>query len=151
MRWGILGPVMVTDDAGTEIRLPAGRLRVVVVALLVRANHLVPVDELVELVWDGMPPARAARTLRVHMVRLRQALGPLAAARIVTQPPGYLCRDHGDRHAEAQILTHVGDAHHAAGELPRAWQAWRQALAIYDDFRHPEAEQVRAKLARTED
>ena len=51
---------------------------------------------------------------------------------------------------EAEILTHLGDARHAAGELPQARQAWRQALAIYDDIRHPSADKVRAKLASTE-
>jgi tetratricopeptide (TPR) repeat protein len=51
-----------------------------------------------------------------------------------------MCRDHGDRPAEAVILTHVGDARHAAGELPQAWQAWQQALAIHDDLRHADAE-----------
>ena len=51
MRWGILGPVLVADDAGTEIRLPGGRLRALAAALLTRANHVVPVYELAELVW----------------------------------------------------------------------------------------------------
>jgi tetratricopeptide (TPR) repeat protein len=58
-----------------------------------------------------------------------------------------LCREYGDRSSEAEILTHVGDARHAAGELPQARQAWQQALAIYDDVQHPGADKVRAKLA----
>ena len=45
------------------------------------------------------------------------------------------------------VLTHLGDARHAAGELPQARQAWQQALAIYDDIQHPDADKVRAKLA----
>ena len=61
-----------------------------------------------------------------------------------------LCREYGDRYSEAEILIHVGDARHAAGELPQARQAWQQALAIYDDIEHPDAEKVRAKLASTE-
>jgi DNA-binding SARP family transcriptional activator/tetratricopeptide (TPR) repeat protein len=60
-----------------------------------------------------------------------------------------LCRDYGDRFDEAQILTHAGDAHHAAGELSRAREAWQQALDIYDDIQHPGAEKLRAKLAGT--
>jgi DNA-binding SARP family transcriptional activator len=132
MRWGILGPVMVTDDAGTEIRLPTGRLRVVVAALLVRANHLVPVDELVELVWDGTPPARAARTLRVHVVRLRQALGPSAAARIVTQPPGYLCRVTEDELDVLRFRKLCAQARSAAREeaWPRADGLLAEALGL---------------------
>ncbi len=58
-----------------------------------------------------------------------------------------LARDYGDRCDEAQILTHAGDAHHAAGELPHARQAWQQALAIYDTAHHPGAGKIRAKLA----
>ncbi len=61
------------------------------------------------------------------------------------------CRDHGDLYLEAEILAHVGDARHAAGELPQARQAWQQALAIYDDIQHSGADKVRAKLASTED
>jgi tetratricopeptide (TPR) repeat protein/DNA-binding XRE family transcriptional regulator len=61
-----------------------------------------------------------------------------------------LCRDYGDRYSEAEILTLAGDARHAVGELPLARQAWQQALAIYDDIRHPCADKARAKLASTE-
>jgi tetratricopeptide (TPR) repeat protein/transcriptional regulator with XRE-family HTH domain len=57
-----------------------------------------------------------------------------------------LCRDHGDRYQEAETLTHVGDARHAAGQLPQARQAWQQALTIYEDMQHPDADIVRAKL-----
>jgi hypothetical protein len=35
----------------------------------------------------------------------------------------------------------------AAGELARARDAWQQALAILEDLQHPDADQVRAKLA----
>ena len=61
-----------------------------------------------------------------------------------------LCRDHGIRAEEAEILTHVGDARHGVGELPQARRAWQQALAIYDEIDHPDARKVRAKLASTE-
>jgi DNA-binding SARP family transcriptional activator len=61
-----------------------------------------------------------------------------------------LCRDSGDRYTEAEILSHLGDARHAAGEVPAARQAWQQALAVYDDFHHPDADKIRAKLASTE-
>jgi tetratricopeptide (TPR) repeat protein len=61
-----------------------------------------------------------------------------------------LCREHGDRITEADILTHVGDARHAAGELPQARQAWQQALSVLDGLDYPDAEKIRAKLASTE-
>jgi transcriptional regulator with XRE-family HTH domain/tetratricopeptide (TPR) repeat protein len=62
-----------------------------------------------------------------------------------------LCREHGDRYTEAEILTLAGDARHAVGEPLQARQAWREALAIYDNIQHPGADKVRAKLSSTQD
>lgn len=56
-------------------------------------------------------------------------------------------RDSGDRFDEADTLTRLGDSRHAAGDLPQAREAWRDALAIFGDLSHPGAEEVRAKLA----
>ena len=92
MRLGVLGPLSVADDAGREILVAAARQRALLAVLLVRANRAVSTDELVELVWDGAPPPTGMRTVRSYMARLRHALGPAVAARIVTRDPGYLCR-----------------------------------------------------------
>jgi tetratricopeptide (TPR) repeat protein len=51
-----------------------------------------------------------------------------------------------DTPLEAEVLIHLGEARHAAGELPQARQAWQQALTIYDHIQHPSAGNVRAKL-----
>jgi tetratricopeptide (TPR) repeat protein/transcriptional regulator with XRE-family HTH domain len=59
-----------------------------------------------------------------------------------------LFRELGDRFNEAEILTHLGDARHAAGDQQQARDAWQQALVILDDLRHPNADQIRAKLGR---
>jgi tetratricopeptide (TPR) repeat protein len=57
-----------------------------------------------------------------------------------------LVRDTGDRHAEAEILVHLGDTHDASGDRLAARRAWDEALAIFTDLDHPEAQQVRDKL-----
>jgi tetratricopeptide (TPR) repeat protein len=49
-------------------------------------------------------------------------------------------------HHEAEVLTHLGDAHHAAGNDQSARDAWRQALTILRRLHQPDAEKVRAKL-----
>jgi hypothetical protein len=54
----------------------------------------------------------------------------------------------GDHFHEADTLTHLGDAHHAAGEQAEAREDWQQALAILEDMQHPD--DVRAKLAETD-
>jgi DNA-binding SARP family transcriptional activator/tetratricopeptide (TPR) repeat protein len=78
-------------------------------------------------------------------------LGNLPEAAACYQRALSLGRKAGDRLGEAETLTHLGDTRHAAGELAQARQAWQQALAILDDLQHPDAGQVRAKLASTND
>jgi tetratricopeptide (TPR) repeat protein len=57
-----------------------------------------------------------------------------------------LFREFGDRFYQAEILSHLGDTRHAAGDLDAARSAWQLGLEILEDLRHPNAEQVRAKL-----
>jgi tetratricopeptide (TPR) repeat protein/DNA-binding XRE family transcriptional regulator len=58
-----------------------------------------------------------------------------------------IVREFVDRALEAEVLTHLGDARHASGRPAQAREAWQQALAILDELGHPDADQVRAKLA----
>lgn len=87
----VLGPLLVLDDDGDEISIGAARQRVLLAALALRANELVPADALADVLWDGAPPAGARATLRSYVMRLRHALGP-AADRIATRSPGYQMR-----------------------------------------------------------
>jgi DNA-binding SARP family transcriptional activator/tetratricopeptide (TPR) repeat protein len=57
-----------------------------------------------------------------------------------------LTRDLGLRHQEAALLVHLGDTHEARGHTDSARACWRQALDLYAEFDHSDAEQVRAKL-----
>jgi DNA-binding SARP family transcriptional activator/tetratricopeptide (TPR) repeat protein len=52
-----------------------------------------------------------------------------------------------DSYHLAEILTSLGAAQHAAGHPAAARAAWEQALAIAEDRRHPDAADLRAKLA----
>ncbi len=54
-----------------------------------------------------------------------------------------------DRYNEADSTASLGDAHYAAGDVDSARTAWRHAAGILDLLRHPEADQVRAKLTNT--
>ena len=73
----VLGPLLI-DDGETRVELPRGRLRVLLAALLLHAGTPVAADTLAEVLWDGVPPAGAAVTLRTHVLRLRRVrLGPL--------------------------------------------------------------------------
>ncbi len=74
-------------------------------------------------------------------------LGSLAEAVACYERALILHRDAADRLRQAETLTHLGDARLAAGERAEAREAWQQALAILEDLQHPDADQVRAKLA----
>jgi DNA-binding SARP family transcriptional activator/tetratricopeptide (TPR) repeat protein len=136
MQWAVLGTLLIEDDTGTEVPVPAGRLRTLSAALLMRANQVVSVDELVDLVWDGVPPAEAPRTVRVYVGRLRRALGPSLASRIITRAPGYLCqvRDgeldllrFGELCRKARLAARDNTWVPAAGLLDEALALWRGA------------------------
>jgi tetratricopeptide (TPR) repeat protein/transcriptional regulator with XRE-family HTH domain len=58
-----------------------------------------------------------------------------------------LCRELGNRHNQAETLTRLGEAWFSSGNSEAAHDAWRQALAILDDLEHPDAAQVKARLA----
>jgi DNA-binding SARP family transcriptional activator/Tfp pilus assembly protein PilF len=91
MGFGLLGPLAVADEAGE--RVVAGvRQRAVLAYLLVRANTPVSCDMLIDAAWDGNRPSGSAPMVRSVVMRLRKALGPGLAARIVAHPPGYLIR-----------------------------------------------------------
>jgi DNA-binding SARP family transcriptional activator/tetratricopeptide (TPR) repeat protein len=57
-----------------------------------------------------------------------------------------LYREAGDRVNEADTLTHLGDAQHDAGSPSQAQATWRQALDIFEDLDHPDADTIRGKL-----
>ncbi|MBB4693259.1 AfsR/SARP family transcriptional regulator [Paractinoplanes abujensis] len=57
-----------------------------------------------------------------------------------------LTRDIGDRLAEAQILVHLGDTHEAAGNPAAARGEWTDALRIFVDLDHTDAQGVRDRL-----
>jgi tetratricopeptide (TPR) repeat protein/transcriptional regulator with XRE-family HTH domain len=80
-----------------------------------------------------------------------QHLGNLAEATACYQRALSLHRETGNRFYEADTLTHIGDTRHAAGQLAQAWDAWQQALTILEDLQHPDADEVRAKLASLDD
>ncbi|WP_139307339.1 AfsR/SARP family transcriptional regulator [Micromonospora pattaloongensis] len=62
-----------------------------------------------------------------------------------------LHRQDADRYCEAETLTHLGDTQHADDADDAARGSWLLALAILEDLGHPDAEQVRQRLAAVAD
>jgi DNA-binding SARP family transcriptional activator len=69
LEFGVLGPLQVN---GGDVAL-AGKQRVVLAILLLNANRVVPVDALIDAVWDDKPPPTARLTLQGYVKHRRPA------------------------------------------------------------------------------
>ena len=88
--FGVLGPLRVVVG-GTERPIGPCKHRVLLAALLVRANRQAHPDELVDALWPDRPPAGARRTLQTYIRRLRGELGA-AGALVRVHQDGYSMR-----------------------------------------------------------
>src|SRR5215831_8431829 len=132
MEFGLLGPLLVRREAEV-IPVPAARQRVVLAALLLRANQVVPIGELAEAVWDEGPPPTARATLRNYVKRLRRALGDVDRLRIATRGDGYLIgvADGELDLARFEALRERAAQCARAGRWPEASAALYEALALW--------------------
>jgi hypothetical protein len=79
MQFLVLGPLEVITD-GRTVALPAAKHRALLTALLVRVNQTVPAYSLIYSLWEGRPPASAAKTLQTYVSQLRREIEPASAA-----------------------------------------------------------------------
>lgn len=136
----MLGRLEAVRD-GVALDLGGPKQRALLAALLVRAGRVVPLDQLIDDLWPGDPPARAAATVQVFVSNLRRVLEPDrprggVAAVLVTAAPGYVLRaEPGSIDADEFVrLAELGrtalvedDAERAAELLSAATVLWRGA------------------------
>jgi DNA-binding SARP family transcriptional activator len=132
--FGILGPLEI-HHAGQVLPIGSSRRRVVLAALLLRTNRVVPVDELSEIVWGDTPPSSARNALSVHVVQLRRSLGrgQGQAAALVWRSAGYMLQvdpDRVDWWRFQRLLGHAREAR-AAGALERAARDLHAAVGLW--------------------
>jgi len=82
----ILGPLEVLAADGEPLALGGQKQRAVLALLLLRANHVVPTDFLIDALWGDNPPRTATTSLQNSISALRKVLGPDV---LLTQAPGY--------------------------------------------------------------
>jgi DNA-binding SARP family transcriptional activator/energy-coupling factor transporter ATP-binding protein EcfA2 len=145
----VLGPLEVRGTSG-PVPLTGARQRVVLAALLVRANRVVPLGDLVDAVWPERPPATARDQVVNVVSALRRLVGRAAGEGwLETQPPGYVVRlGPGQLDVEDfEELVRNADAASAAGRPGDAARALRGALSLW---RGPALADVPATFAATE-
>ncbi|MFD9379338.1 BTAD domain-containing putative transcriptional regulator [Streptomyces sp. NPDC059999] len=92
----VLGPLGAAID-GMPVHLGSPRQRAVLALLMVHRGAVVPVDRLIDRLWCGRPPEKAAASLHAYVSNLRRVLEPGRAPRtpsgvLVSAPPGYALR-----------------------------------------------------------
>jgi DNA-binding SARP family transcriptional activator/tetratricopeptide (TPR) repeat protein len=133
MRYGLLGPPVVYDADGGIRPIGSGKMRALLVALLLEPGRVVSVDALKEALWCGEPPASAHASLQNHVTRLRRLLGDDGAERLRAVPPGYLLRIDGGELDVRVFQDHVVTARaaHACRDWGRTVHEARAALALW--------------------
>jgi DNA-binding SARP family transcriptional activator/Tfp pilus assembly protein PilF len=137
----LLGPLIVRSG-GAVVPIRQAKQRVLLAALLLAADRVVPVDALAEALWGSATPPSAQNTVRNYVKRLRDALGEAGRVRISSQPRGYLMRVSPDeldiRRFEvllesAREAVRNGSWIRAADQASAALLLWRgEALADID-------------------
>ncbi|MFG1894746.1 BTAD domain-containing putative transcriptional regulator [Micromonospora zamorensis] len=128
--FGVLGPITAVTARGPA-PLRGHRQRLVLARLLIAHGRVVPVERLVDDLWEVATDG-AVGAIRTFVADLRRALEPDRPPRqppriLVTEPPGYVLRAAPDAVDAGQFEAAVGEA----GRLLAAGRPG-QALATLD-------------------
>ncbi|MFF0122087.1 BTAD domain-containing putative transcriptional regulator [Micromonospora arida] len=134
--FGVLGPVIAATERG-PVPLRGHRQRLVLGRLLIAHGRVVPVDRLVDDLWEVAPDG-AVGAIRTFVADLRRALEPDRPPRqppriLVTEPPGYALKAAPDAVDAGQFEAAVGEAARllAARRPAPALAALESALGLW--------------------
>jgi YVTN family beta-propeller protein len=151
MQFRILGPLEIRDN-GREVSIRGRKLQSLLALLLLHAGEVVSRDTLIDDLWGEDPPTTAAKTLQVHVSRLRRELGDA----IVSHGGGYSIRvEPGELDLERfEQLVAEGRQALAEKQYDRAAERLRDALKLWRGPSLPELADepfARAQIGRLED
>ncbi|HEX5115459.1 MAG TPA: BTAD domain-containing putative transcriptional regulator [Pseudonocardiaceae bacterium] len=145
----LLGPISIVHGDNRK-QLSSHRQRVILAALLLSANRVVPVDTLIDAVWGERPPATARSQVYICMTAIRGTLREFAPGElVVTEPTGYFMRLEPDQldmrrfERMCSAATRMADR----GQLAEAVVIQRRAL---DLWRGPALSGVSSPLIETQ-
>ena len=136
MDFRLLGPLEVLDQ-GRAVALGGSKQRALLAVLLLHANETLTTDRLIDELWGEHPPARPAKTVQVHVSRLRKALagrdGNGSAGIVITREGGYelsIDPERLDSHRFERLVVE-GRSELAADRPERAVSAFEGALSLW--------------------
>ncbi len=129
LEFRLLGPLEVAED-GRLLSLGGPRQRLVLAHLLLAANRVLPMEDLVDRVWDEEPPYAARNTIQSYVSHLRAVLG---VDRIEGRAPGYVLHaepeevdmlrfEHLVRRARRELAIEPREAVAMLGEALALWR-----------------------------
>jgi DNA-binding SARP family transcriptional activator/WD40 repeat protein len=130
MEFRILGSIEAVENGSGPIALGGPKQRAVLAHLLLRANHLVPTEVLIDEVWGEDPPETVRNALQSYASHLRKALG---AERVEGSRAGYILRAEALELDAARFQSLLRDARRllpidakaAVGAFDHALDLWR--------------------------
>jgi DNA-binding SARP family transcriptional activator/WD40 repeat protein len=130
MEFRVLGSIEVFEEGNGSITLGGPKQRAVLAQLLLRANHLVPADVLIDEVWGDEPPETARNALQSYASHLRKSLG---AERLEGSRAGYRLRAEPSELDATRFQSLLRDARRllpidataAIGAFNHALDLWR--------------------------
>ena len=131
--FGVLGPVVAWGAGGAALDLKGPRHRAVLARLAVARGRVVPLDVLIEDLWET-PPAGAASAIRTFVGALRRSVEPGRPPRsgfriLVTQGRGYALRTSPDDLDALRFERLAADA--ASAAPPRVLELSDESLALW--------------------
>jgi DNA-binding SARP family transcriptional activator/tetratricopeptide (TPR) repeat protein len=138
----ILGPLQVSHE-NTVLHIQGHRQNVTLALLLLEPDTVVPMERLIDAVWDDEPPSTARTQVQICVSALRRAFAKAGGDPMIdTRSPGYLLRlgaasldshDFEARVSAGRRALAAGDAGDAARQMRAALTLWRgNALASID-------------------
>jgi DNA-binding SARP family transcriptional activator len=135
MEFRLLGSLEILAS-GRLLQLSSPRQRILLTMLVLEANRVVPLERLVDALWDDEPPATAKNQVQTCISALRHHLADVGAGEpISTQAPGYLLRVPNGALDIANFRHLVSQGRAAADQQPE--EAVRQLRAALDLWRGP--------------
>ena len=116
MEFRLLGPLEVSEG-GRARAIGGPKQRTVLVHLILRSNHVVPPERLIEQIWGADPPPAARSTLRGYLSHLRRALAP---GRLEHRSGGYVLHADPSSIDALRFEALVAEARARATEDPAA-------------------------------
>jgi branched-chain amino acid transport system substrate-binding protein len=131
----------VLDD-GRRLDLGSHQQRALLALLLLRANEVIPVEQIIEELWGEEPPASATKSVQALVSKLRSRLERETAAQaedgaqngvLLTRPHGYvLTVAQGELDVDRfEALVEMARKALAAGRVAEAAEKLREALALW--------------------